>query len=202
MRFDTIGLVRTGWRAAVLTVAMMLAVGPAAAQVVDPIMGTWLTQNKTEVTVAPCGTELCGTLSWIVIPPEHTAQCVADKASFGTKMLDYQNPDPALRTRSLIGITMMTLKPASKGFEATLYNPEDGKTYKGNVAVVNGGGTLRLSSGCMMGVCLVTVDWPRLPDRAGTPDFSCGDQVALSAGRTGPSARRPWTDRRGRGRPT
>jgi hypothetical protein len=32
---------------------------------------------------------------------------------------------------------------------------------------------LRLGGGCLMGLCAVTQDWPRVPPRDNTPDFTC-----------------------------
>ena len=54
----------------VATVLLGLALSPAAAQVTAPIEGTWKTLNGTEINIAPCEDGFCGTLSWIVIPPE------------------------------------------------------------------------------------------------------------------------------------
>ena len=137
-----------------------------------PIEGTWQAPKQAEITVAPCGAAYCGQLSWIVIPHEHSADCRADKAKFESEMLDYQNPNPSLRSRSLIGIQMMTLKPTNdpNRYDVHIYSSEDGKSYNG-VAVV-AGDTLNLQQ--CMGVCITVQSWPRLPTRAGTPGFTCG----------------------------
>ncbi|HVY52324.1 MAG TPA: DUF2147 domain-containing protein [Devosia sp.] len=148
---------------------------PLSSMIGSPIEGSWRTQNGTEVTIAPCPEGYCGTLSWIVIPPEYSAQCEQDKAAFGAQMLDQRNPNKALRNRPLVGMQMMTLKPTNDplAFTAHIYNSEDGKSYDGNAWVVDNNNTLRLGGGCVGSICVVTQDWPRVPPRAGAPDFTC-----------------------------
>jgi uncharacterized protein (DUF2147 family) len=155
--------------------SILLGAGVAAASAA-PIEGAWATQNGTEVSISPCGAEYCGTLSWIVIPKEHTAECLADRVKFGSEMLDYQNPDKSLRSRSLVGMVMMTLKPTNdpNNFDVHVYDAEHGKFYDGTASTTNGGNTLRLGNGCVFGVCVVSQDWPRVPVRPGVADFSCG----------------------------
>jgi uncharacterized protein (DUF2147 family) len=151
--------------------AILSAPGEALAQTAS-IEGTWQTQQGTEVTVVPCASGYCGILSWIVIPKDHSAECSADKPGFEAKMLDYQNPDKSLRTRSLIGMQMMSMKPTSdpKRYDIHIYDSEHGKSYDG-VAEVDGN-TLNLQQ--CLGVCVNVQSWPRVPNRAGTPDVSCG----------------------------
>jgi uncharacterized protein (DUF2147 family) len=148
---------------------------PLSSVIGSPIEGSWKTQNGTEVTIAPCPEGYCGTLSWIVIPPDYSALCEQDKAAFGAQMLDTKNPDKALRSRSMIGMQMMTLKPTGDplAFTAHIYSAEDGKSYDGNAWVVNDNNTLRLGGGCVGSLCVVTQDWPRVPARDGGPDFTC-----------------------------
>lgn len=165
-----------GRLAAVACGALMLAASPPAlAQGDSPIVGSWKTQNGTEVTVAPCGKSFCGSLSWVVIPKDYSATCEADKAAFGEQMLDVNNQNSSLRTRKILGMQMLTLKQTGdpRTFTASIYNAEDGKTYDGIVWVVNNDKTLRLGGGCLGQICVVTQDWPRVPPRDNTPDFSC-----------------------------
>lgn len=167
-----------------LLVLAALADGAVAAPVPlssllgSPVEGSWKTQNGTEVTVAPCDEGYCGTLSWIVIPPEYSAQCEQDKAAFGAAMVDTKNPDKAMRTRSMIGLQILTLKPTNDplAFNAHIYSAEDGKSYDGLAWVVNNNNTLRLGGGCVGSICVVTQDWPRVPVREGGPDFTCRQQ--------------------------
>lgn len=143
----------------------------------SPAEGAWKTQNGTEITVAPCDEGFCGTLSWVIVPPQYAAQCEQDKAAFGPQMLDYQNASPALRTRPILGMQILTLKPTSDptAFTANIYNAEDGKSYDGLVWIL-AGNTLRFGGGCVGSMCAVTQDWPRVPPRAVAPDFTCREE--------------------------
>lgn len=139
-----------------------------------PIEGTWQTQQGTEITIEPCDGGYCGRLTWIVIPKENSTECLKDKTVFGTLMMDYSNPDKALQTRPIVGLEMMKLQAtADPGmFNGQIYNLQDGKTYDGQIQVIDGD-TLRLGNGCAFNVCVVSQDWPRVPVRDGPPDFIC-----------------------------
>ena len=165
---DLANFVRSAVGALVLTGS---GVSMAAAA---PIEGTWLAPRQAEITVVPCGSDYCGELSWIVIPTEHSAECRADKAKFESEMLDYQNPNPAMRSRSLIGLQMMTLTPTNdpNRYDVHIYNTEDGKSYDG--AAVVAGDTLNLQQCMGAEMCMTVQSWPRLPTRPGTPGFTCG----------------------------
>jgi uncharacterized protein (DUF2147 family) len=155
--------------AALLATGASVSIGHAA-----PIEGTWQAPEQAEITVAPCGSAYCGQLSWIVIPREHTSECQADKTKFQSEMLDYQNPNPSMRARSLIGLEMMTLTPTSdpNRYDVHIYSSEDGKSYNG--AAVVAGNMLNLQQCMGAGMCMTVQSWPRLPTRAGTPGFTCG----------------------------
>lgn len=173
-------------RAAVAAASIVLLTGAGAAAApvplsslappASPAEGTWRTSNGTEVTIGPCAQGLCGTLSWIVIPKKNAEQCrTTDKQSFASLILDYNNPDKALQTRSLLGMTMLTLKPTGdpNSFNVRVYNPEDGSTNDAQLFILNGGSTLRIGGGCIGSMCVKSEDWPRVPDRPDAPDFTC-----------------------------
>jgi uncharacterized protein (DUF2147 family) len=151
----------------------------ALTSLLSPAQGTWRTQNGTEVTVAPCptGTDFCGDLTYIVIPKKNADQCRAtDRQAFAALMQDYSNPDKSLQSRPILGLQMLTMHPTNDpaAFTASVYNPEDGSTNNVNVWIVNNNTTLRIGGGCVGSICVVTQDWPRVPERGdGTPDFTC-----------------------------
>ncbi len=158
----------------VLAQADPLAAAPSLPSA--PIEGTWKTLNGSEITVARCGEEFCGSLSWILIPPDQSAMCKSmPKEDFASLILDYNNADRALQTRPLIGVPMLQIKPTNDpmAYTASVYNAEDGKTYDAQFWVVNGNSTLRLGGGCLGSFCAVTQDWPRVAQRADAPGFSC-----------------------------
>ncbi|HZH52589.1 MAG TPA: DUF2147 domain-containing protein [Microvirga sp.] len=116
-----------------LAVLGLLALtGAAHAQVPDP-SGTYLSESgETRVRIARCGQAYCGT----IVGVQGDAK-------------DANNPDPALRGRSLVGVQMISnLKPSGDGFTGQLYNYKDGKTYTGKMSFQ--GKSMQLS-GCVLG---------------------------------------------------
>jgi len=70
---------------------------------------------------------------------------------------------------------MMQLTPTNDptAFTVRVYNPEDGSTNDGQLYILNNGQTLRIGGGCINAMCVESQDWPKVPDREGTPNFSC-----------------------------
>ena len=101
--------------------------------------GRWLTERKHGIVeIYRCGADgtLCGRLVWFQI----------EKGDTNTQGLDLRNPDPARRNRSLCGLVFMSgFKPSgdNRWEEGTLYDPESGNTYRGNMTL-RADGTLRL----------------------------------------------------------
>jgi uncharacterized protein (DUF2147 family) len=97
------------------------------------------------VRVAPCGQSLCGTITWT-----------------DAQRTDQHNPDPALRSRSTVGVRVFfDMRPNGENrWSGQAYNPEDGRTYSGNMSV---SGSTLTTQGCVMGglVCRSTT-WSRM----------------------------------------
>lgn len=71
--------------------------GPAVAS--EGVSGVWRMANgKVTVKVVPCGSNLCGTVVGLKKPRD-------DK---GRPRLDKENPNPALRRRPVIGLTILS----------------------------------------------------------------------------------------------
>ena len=117
-------------KAAVIGLALMAA-SPALAN--DP-RRTWLSQSgETRVRFADCGAQLCGTIVWVQNPGP-----------------DVKNEDTNLRSRPLVGIRMITMRPnGDNRWAGSLYNPQDGKTYNGNMTL--GSASSMSLSGCVLG---------------------------------------------------
>jgi uncharacterized protein (DUF2147 family) len=114
--------------------------GPALAD--DP-SGTWAMDNgKVTVKVSPCGTNLCGKIVALAKP--------LDK--HGKPKLDKDNPNPALRHRPVVGLTLFrNMKRAGENrWEGTIYVPEDGYTYR---ASANLSGNVLKVRGCYLVIC-------------------------------------------------
>src|SRR3954454_7181797 len=112
--------------------AAVILAAPELAQSGDP-SGTWLTASgDTRVKIGKCGAALCGT----IIASSHPK--------------DINNPDPAKRERSLVGVEMISgIVPSGDGYSGQLYNPQDGRTYLGKMKLTSPK-AMELS-GCILG---------------------------------------------------
>lgn len=126
-----------------LTLAAVLTLTAAPAFAADPVEGEWFNQSGSgKVKIAPCaGGKLCGTIVWLRNPADAKAQ-------------DAANPDPKLKTRTIMGLPMMWgFKQAGPGkwTGGKIYDPNSGKTYDSKLSV-NANGTLKVE-GCILMVC-------------------------------------------------
>ncbi|WP_374572852.1 DUF2147 domain-containing protein [Phenylobacterium sp.] len=129
---------------AFLPLAAALAAA-GAAHAADPAQGVWLTPDgAAKVKVAPCAASLCGTVVWLKAP--------LDKA--GKPLTDQANPDPALRSRPIVGLVMISdFKAATAGrwTGGKIYDPKTGRTYASKLSA-NPDGTLKVE-GCVSVAC-------------------------------------------------
>ncbi len=130
---------------AALTMAAGIAFsagGVAAAN--DVATGIWRLDNgRVTVKVTPCGGNLCGTVVALKKPRD-------DK---GRPRLDKENPNAALRSRPVIGLTILSnMKQIGENqWKGTIYNPDDGNTYRSNMQLQKGN-TMRVE-GCIAVFC-------------------------------------------------
>jgi uncharacterized protein (DUF2147 family) len=129
--------------AAILSVALSGTAHAAA-----PIIGDWVSQDgKGVVTIAPCGKMLCGHISRIT-----------EKGRTLGPTTDEHNPDPAQRTRSLIGVQVLFgFKQEGDVWHGSIYYPHQGKTYRAYISR-NPDNSLKVQ-GCWYFICR-TVKWP------------------------------------------
>jgi uncharacterized protein (DUF2147 family) len=120
-------------------VALLGALTSTASAQTPSVMGTWLTASGiAQVRIGPCpdpaNGPICGLVAGLINPKGPDGNAVSpDMAT------DYRNPDPALRTRKVIGM------PLIWGFKKTadpnafedghIYNGENGKTYNANISL-------------------------------------------------------------------
>jgi uncharacterized protein (DUF2147 family) len=121
---------------------IMLSMVLAAANPASDVFGRWLTQDRSGmVTIAPCATGICGTLTRILArgPDVPTT--------------DINNPKPRLRGRSLVGAQILSgLKRQSTGWSGgTVYDPKTGRSYKASLTL-DPGGALTVT-GCLFIIC-------------------------------------------------
>ena len=109
------------------TLALIAAalLGTSLAHAAEPA-GTWLTEKgDARIRVAPCGKAMCGTIVWIkdAIDPKT-----------GKAPVDESNPNPALRSRKIVGIRIFAMTKDANGiWGGGIYNSDDGKTYAGKL---------------------------------------------------------------------
>ncbi|MBD8909358.1 DUF2147 domain-containing protein [Methylorubrum zatmanii] len=132
-------------RACAAALLLAASAGHAVAQKGPDLSGLWQTETAgSTVRIARCGGGYCG--------------IIAATAGSG---LDAQNPDPALRTRKLVGVQIMQAStPSGEGFEGSLYNPKDGKTYAGSLTP-KGPDTVEVA-GCVLSVLCKRQTWRRM----------------------------------------
>lgn len=123
---------------------ILLAAEPVHAQ--EGPVGRWVTPGASAVVeIMPCGGApgLCGAIRWLW-------DGVDDK---GRSRLDGQNADAILRTRPLVGLSILSgLTAVPNGsWEGRIYNPEDGQTYRATVRRPTAD-TLTIE-GCVLFIC-------------------------------------------------
>lgn len=115
--------------------------------------GTWLSEDGgTKVQISNCGGKLCGTVVWLDEPID---------ADTGKPKTDIRNPDPAKRSRPLIGLQVVRgLAPTGPNkWSGLIYNADDGRTYQASMRVQDDH-TARVQ-GCVLGILCKGHTWTR-----------------------------------------
>lgn len=119
------------------------------AQAAEPITGKWVTADKDAVvTIARCGKSFCGRISrFLETPPE------------GRDQRDVNNPDPAKRSRRILGLPVLTsFRIDDDLWRGRIYDPKSGKDYR---SVIRRLSPTRLEvKGCIGPFCQTQV-WSR-----------------------------------------
>jgi uncharacterized protein (DUF2147 family) len=115
--------------------------------------GTWVSEDGgLKVRLSDCGGELCGRVVWLNEP--------VDRAT-GKPKTDKLNPDPAKRSRPLIGLKVVKgFKPIGKDeWAGMIYNADDGHSYRAYLKVEDAR-TARLQ-GCVFTILCRGHTWTR-----------------------------------------
>ncbi len=153
-----------------LSVGLFFAVSSAvSAQAGSPteqmILGTWITETRSHVTIVPCPPGYCGFITKVVVAEQILKRYGDEVAAMGDNIVDALNKDPALRNRPLQGLQILTLDPIEASADritGQIYNPEDGETYDGFLEIVNNE-TIRLSGCVLFNLICRGEDWKRVP---------------------------------------
>ncbi len=97
----------------------------------DKIVGLWSTpRNDCKIEIFKNGSKYCGRIAWLKEPLYPSDD---DGGMAGRPVVDRENPNPNLRSRSLIGLQLiegLTYIGKNVWEKGTIYNPDNGKTYK------------------------------------------------------------------------
>jgi uncharacterized protein (DUF2147 family) len=102
---------------------------PAMAQGTGEPTGVWLTQaGDARVRVSKCSGGICGVIVGLKDP--------IDPAT-GKPAVDDKNPNPALATRPMIGLSLFSgMRPAGPNkWSGQIYNADDGKSYDSKISL-------------------------------------------------------------------
>ena len=97
------------------------------------ILGIWKTEmDESKVEIFMCGEKICGKIIWLKNP----VYIDSSDGKVGTPIIDRKNPDPALKSRPLIGLRVMdgfTKQDDNTWGNGTCYDPKSGNTYRGKI---------------------------------------------------------------------
>lgn len=132
----------------IMTVLITTLFISAPAIAAQPVNGRWITADRAaEVEIGRCGVNLCGRIVRIVT------------ATPGAPTTDVSNPDPAQRTKPILGLAILTgFTDDGDDWHGKIYDPRKGKTYK-SILVRQPNGTLKVQ-GCIAFFCQTQV-WTR-----------------------------------------
>lgn len=139
------------WTLVSISAAATLAATPALAAGPDSVVGKWRTPSRHGVVeIARCGTSLCGRL------------VDSDNIRTNPELKDANNKDAGKRGRKLKNLQILGgfTGEAKQWTGGTIYNPEDGGTYKATITPA-GTDTLKLK-GCIVWPLCKTQTWTRL----------------------------------------
>ena len=118
---------------AFLTIFFLASAGTVFGLGPEDLLGLWKTDgDESKLEFFKCGDKICVKIAWLK-EPNYTDR---KEGPVGTPKVDRYNPNPALRSRPLLGLQIM------EGFTPTgsnhwdggiIYNPENGKTYHGKL---------------------------------------------------------------------
>ena len=139
----------------VVACALLLLTGTAIADETDAILGQWYTDSEKKDVVVEIYKDnnlYSGKIAWLKNPKEDD----------GTDKVDDENPDEARRNDPILGMNLVkgfTYKGKNKWAGGTIYDPDNGKTYKCKMSLK--GDDLKVRG--FIGVALLgrTVHWLR-----------------------------------------
>jgi uncharacterized protein (DUF2147 family) len=146
----------------IVAAAMFTVVFPHGVQAAAwDILGVWLNaEQDARIEITMCGELYCGRIIWLK-EPNYPAG--ATDGTPGTPKVDHNNPDPAHRKDSLVGLEIVKafrFAGDNRWVDGTVYDPKNGKTYQGKMTLLSGH---RLDLRGFIGISLLgrTTTWTR-----------------------------------------
>ena len=127
----------------------------------DAVLGRWITaKDISNVEISRCGEKYCGQIVSLKDPTYGKGD-----PEEGKPLRDRENPDDKLKARPLIGLPLLegfTYEGDGTWKNGTIYDPENGKTYKCVMKIADDGKTLNVRG--FIGFSLIgrTVVWKRV----------------------------------------
>ena len=139
-----------------IVAVMALAMFDANAAQPAEVVGVWINAKaNTKVRIGPCGPALCGNIVWL--------KSLNDPQT-GEPLTDRNNPDPANRSRPLLGMQIITdLKPGRDAGEWTgkVYSPNEGNTFDASL-FMEGPNSIKMEGCKLAGLLCRNQIWTRV----------------------------------------
>ena len=142
----------------ILRIVAILALGAFDVNAAQPaeVIGVWINPNaNTRVRIGPCGAALCGNIVWLK---------TSNDPQTGEPLTDRNNPDPANRSRPILGMPIITdLKPGRAAGEWTgrVYSPNEGKSIDANF-LMDGPNNIKMELCSLAGLLCRHQTWTRV----------------------------------------
>ncbi len=135
-----------------ISLAVLGLLATTSLALADDPSGVWrLSSGKVTVKVSQCGSELCASIVGLKEPTYKD----------GKPKVDRHNENPALRSRPLMGLSVLSDMKATgpNSWQGAIYNADDGKTYS---ATMNLEGNTMTLKGCVAVIFCMTQNFVKL----------------------------------------
>ncbi len=118
------------WTRVALLALLFLPMLPGAAKAADPAGLWWAEGGSSKIEIRHCGEVLCGEIVWLNRPYDDR----------GHGLRDVENPEPALRSRLVLGLQILSNLRNSPDdpdgwTDGEIYDPGSGNTYNASLEI-------------------------------------------------------------------
>lgn len=123
---------------AVLWFCVLNSMATVYAATGDDILGVWNNGEKdARIEIFKCSGKYCGK---IVSAKEPNYPADSKEGTPGTPRLDHNNPDPAKRSKPILGLQIVNdfiFSGENVWRDGSVYDPKNGKAYRGKITLVS-----------------------------------------------------------------